>query len=274
MWLNTSLCDICSNISGATEDKGNELMESSLEKQAVHNVLFQRIGFVKYSVKFQETPSISIYVVPSSSPEVLSQDTLCSEPNIVAFARLLKYLCEITEVSNACALISLTFYISSLMILKWLYSPEGTFLPVARHHHLGRCLMFSAVTGINFSLLGAEFSLLTWLACFVLQGPHQSVALLLCLNYLFLEEKMAYCSSLDPTVAAVEIPACLFLFRKNTLLWLFGIRNMIWECFLRSTCFFFFFFSCGFSQIQGEIKTSSVMWSCYFCRWQRKDFFR
>lgn len=55
----------------ATEDKGPGLMESNLEKQAVHNGLFQRIGLVKLSVKFQESPSISIYVVPFNSPAML-----------------------------------------------------------------------------------------------------------------------------------------------------------------------------------------------------------
>lgn len=112
--------------------------------------------------------------------------------------------------SNACALILLTFYISLLMILEWLCSPERTFLPVARHHHLGRCLVCSAVSGINFSLLGAEFSLLTWSALFVLQDPTQFCGSVLCLSYLFLEERMADCSSQDSTVVAGEVPACLF----------------------------------------------------------------
>lgn len=65
-----------------------------------------------------------------------------------------------SEVSTTFALISLTFYVSFLMILDWVYSPESTFLPVARHHHPGRCLMFSALSEIKVVLLGAEFSLL------------------------------------------------------------------------------------------------------------------
>lgn len=75
------------------------------------------------------------------------------------------------EVSTTFALISLTFYVSFLMILDWVYSPESTFLPVARHHHPGRCLMFSALSEIKFVLLGAEFSLPTRSASAAPCGP-------------------------------------------------------------------------------------------------------
>lgn len=76
-----------------------------------------------------------------------------------------------SEVSTTFALISLTFYVSFLMILDWVYSPESTFLPVARHRHPGRCLMFSALSEIKVVLLGAEFSLLTRSASAAPRGP-------------------------------------------------------------------------------------------------------
>lgn len=142
----------------------------------------------------------------------------------MAFAGLLKHLCEMTEVSNACALILLTFYISFLMILEWLYSPERTFLPVARHHHLGRCLVFSAVTGINCSLLGAEFSLLTWPALFVLQGLPQSCAL----TKLFFRGKDGRLLLPGSNSGSWGNPNMSFLHRRNKFLWLFGIRKVIW----------------------------------------------
>jgi len=62
----------CSNTSQTTEreDKEDELMESSSEKQAVCNGIFQRRGFIESYIKFRDKTSISVYVVPCNFPEM------------------------------------------------------------------------------------------------------------------------------------------------------------------------------------------------------------